>query len=61
MCPVPTKSRLISFFDRINMDTNIQIKNVDTKNQFSDILTKGNVTSEEWNHLLRLFNITDIS
>ena len=27
-------------FDRINLDTNIEIKNVDTKNQLADTLTK---------------------
>ena len=39
-------------FDRINLDLNIQIKNIDTKNQLADILTKGNFTRDEWNHLL---------
>ena len=42
-------------FDRINLDTKIQIKYIDTKNQFADILTKGNFTRDEWNHLLTLF------
>ena len=28
-------------FDRINLDPKIQIKYIDTKNQFADILTKG--------------------
>ena len=28
-------------FDRINLDTKIQIKYIDTKNQLADILTKG--------------------
>ena len=28
------------FFDRINLDTKIQIKYIDTKNQLADILTK---------------------
>ena len=28
-------------FDRINLDSNIQIKYIDTKNQLADILTKG--------------------
>ena len=28
------------------------------KNQFADILTKGNFTRDEWNHLLCLFNIS---
>ena len=45
-------------FDRINMDPKIQIKYTDTKNQLADVLTKGNFTREEWNHLLCLFNIS---
>ena len=44
-------------FDRINLDPKIQIKYIDTKNQPADILTKGNFTRDEWNHLLTLFNI----
>ena len=48
-------------FDRINLDTKIQVKYVDTKNQLADILTKGNLTRDEWNHLLRLFNISHFS
>ena len=31
-------------FDRINLDPNIQIKYIDTKNQLADMLTKGNFT-----------------
>ena len=42
-------------FDRINLDSKIQIKYIDTKNQLADILTKGNFTRDEWNHLLCLF------
>ena len=45
-------------FDRINLDPKIQIKYIDTKNQLVDILTKGNFTRDEWNHLLCLFNIS---
>ena len=45
-------------FDRINLDPNFQIKYIDTKNQLADILTKGNFTRDEWNHLLTLFNIS---
>ena len=41
-------------FDRINLDSKIQIKYIDTKNQLADILTKGNFTRDEWNHLLYL-------
>ena len=48
-------------FDRINLDSKIQIKYIDTKNQLADILTKGNFTRDEWNHLLSLFNITHFS
>ena len=48
-------------FDRINLDPKIQIKYIDTKNQFADILTKRNFTRDEWNHLLNLFNISHFS
>ena len=48
-------------FDRINLDPQIQIKYIDTKNQLADILTKGNFTRDEWNHLLCLFNISHFS
>ena len=48
-------------FDRINLDPKIRIKYVDTKNQLADILTKGNFTRDEWNHLLCLFNISHFS
>ena len=48
-------------FDRINLDPKIQIKYIDTKNQLADILTKGNFTRDEWNHLLCLFNISQFS
>ena len=48
-------------FDRINLDPKIQIKYTDTKNQLADILTKGNFTRDEWNHLLTLCNISHFS
>ena len=48
-------------FDRINLDPKIHIKYTDTKNQLADILTKGNFTRDEWNHLLCLFNISHFS
>ena len=48
-------------FDRINLDPKIQIKYINTKNQHADILTKGNFTRDEWNHLLCLFNISHFS
>ena len=43
------------------MEPKSQIKYIDTKNQFADILTKGNFTRDEWNHLLCLFNISHFS
>ena len=48
-------------FDRINLDSKIQVKYIDTKNQLADILTKGNFTRDEWKHLLNLFNICHFS
>ena len=48
-------------FDRINLVPKIQIKYVDTKNQLADMLTKERFTRDEWNHLLRLFNIMNFS
>ena len=48
-------------FDLINLDPEIQIKYFDTENQLADILTKGNFTRDEWNHLLCLFNISHFS
>ena len=45
----------------INLDSKIQIQYIDTKNQLADILTKGNFTRDEWNHLLCLFNISHFS
>ena len=47
--------------DRTNLDTKIQIKYIDTKNQFAGILTKGNFTRDEWNHLLCLFIVSHFS
>ena len=48
-------------FDRINLDSKIQIKYIDTNNQLADILTKEKFTRYEWNHLLSLFNISHSS
>ena len=48
-------------FDRINLETRIQIKYVDTKNPLADLLTKGSFTRDEWCNLLRLFNIMTFS
>ena len=48
-------------FDRINLDSKVQIRYIDTKHQLADILTKGNFTRDEWNNLLHLFNISHFS
>ena len=48
-------------FDRINLDPKIQIEFIDTKNQLADMLTKGNFTRDERDHLLCLFNISHFS
>ena len=52
---------LVCLLDRINLDPKIQIEVIDTKNQLTDILTKGNFTRDEWNHVLCLFNISHFS
>ena len=40
---------LVWLFDRINMDPKIQVKHVDAKHHLADILTKANLTRDEWN------------
>ena len=45
-------------FDRINLDSKIQVKYIDTKNQLADIFTKGSCTRDLWNQLMCLFNIS---
>ena len=47
--------------DRINLDSKIQIRCIDTKHQLADILTKGNFTRDERDNLLHLFNISHFS
>ena len=48
-------------FDRINLDSQIRIKYIDTKNQLADIFPLGNFTRDEWNHLFSLFDISHFS
>ena len=57
----PHRVALDWLFNRINLDSKIQIKFIDTKNQLADKVTKGNFTRDEWNHLLCLFNISHFS
>ena len=61
MCPERTESRWIGCLTEAIWTTKIQIKYVDTKNQLPDMLTKGTLTRDDWNHLLRLFNVLDLS
>ena len=48
-------------FDRRNLDLKFEMKNVDTRRQLADMLTTEEFTCHEWNHLLQLFNIMDMS
>ena len=61
MFPEPTELLLIGCSIESIWTTKIQIKFIDTKNQLADMLTKGNFTRDEWNHLLYLFNISHFS
>ena len=61
MFPELTELLLIGCSIELIWITKIQIKYIDTKNQLADILTKGNFTRDEWNHLLTLFNISHFS
>ena len=61
MFPGPTELRLIGYSIESIWTPTIKIKYIDTKNQLADILTKGNFTRYEWNHLLCLFNISHFS
>ena len=62
MFPEPTELLLIGYLiESIWTLNNVQIKHIDTKNQLADILTKGNFTRDEWNHLLCLYNISHFS
>ena len=44
-------------FDRVNLEPQIQIKCVDTKNQLAEMLTKGSFSRDEWDHFLCVFDI----
>ena len=55
----PTELLLIGCL--IDLDPKIQIKYIDTKDLLADVVTKGNFTRDEWNHLLCLFNISHFS
>ena len=59
--PEPTELLLIGCSIELILTQRSKIKYIDTKNQLADILTKGNFTRDEWNHLLSLFNISHFS
>ena len=61
MFPGPTELRLIGYSIESIWTPKVRIKYIDTKSQLADILTKGNFTRDEWNHLLCLFNISHCS
>ena len=61
MFPGLTELHLVGYLNRINLDSKFQIKYIDAKNKLADLLTKGNFTRDEWNHLLCLFTISHCS
>ena len=61
MFPGPTELRLIGCLIQSIGTPRSKSKYIDTKNQLADILTKGNFTRDEWNHLLNLFYISHFS
>ena len=62
MCPRTHRIVLDRVFDGIHLDSKIQIRYVETKDQLADILTKGSFTREEWNEPFQLTNVvTDIT
>ena len=60
-CFQDTELRLIGCSIESTWTPKIQFKYIDTKKQLADILTKGNFTCDDWNHLLYLFNISHFS
>ena len=57
MCRGLTELHWIGYSTELNMDSKIQIKYVESKNQLADMMTKGSFTRDELNYLLHLFNI----
>ena len=58
MFPEPTKLLLIGCSIESSWTLKSKLIFFDTKNQLADMLTKGNFTRDEWNHLLCLCNIS---
>ena len=61
MFPEPTELLLIGCLIESIWTPKSKSNTVDTKIQLANILTKGNFTRDEWNHLLCLFNISHFS
>ena len=61
MFPEPTELLLIGCSTESIWTPKSKSNTLTPKNQLADILTKGNFTRDEWNHLLRLFNISHFS
>ena len=61
MFPEPTELLLIGYLIESIWTAESKSNTLTPKNQLADILTKGNFTRDEWNHLLCLFNISRFS
>ena len=61
MCLVHTEMRSIGHLTGSVWTQESKSNTLIPKTQLVDILTKGSLTRDEWHHLLRLFNVMDIS
>ena len=61
MFPEPTELLLIGCLIESIWTPRSKSNTLTPKTQLADILTKGNFTRDEWNHLLCLFNISHFS
>ena len=61
MFPEPTELRLIGCLIESIWAPKSKSNTLTPKTQLADILTKGNFTGDEWNHLLCLFDISHFS
>ena len=61
MVPEPTEMLLIGFSKESIWTPKSKSNSLTPKKQIADILTKGNFTRDEWNHLLYLFHISHFS
>ena len=61
MFPGLTELRLIGCLIELIWTPKSKSNTSTPENQLADILTKGNITRDEWNHLLSLFNISYFS